>query len=194
MAFLLFQNISSYYDWYAKLPNYKSRDYRMAKKISTTKLHSTDMESDSSMWCCSQDFCCCCCSLLGHHQSIINRFKYVLILFIGTGLCFLTITLSNLRRNVQTVQIFCNTTVNTATCDKLFGYSAVYRVCFSLCVFHFMMSLFLIGVKSSHHPRIIFHSGFWPLKCLVLISEYQLYITSLFEGPLYYFAKSFHAK
>lgn len=151
----------------------------MDKKMSTNLQQESNMESDSNMWCCRQEFCCCCCSLLGLSQSILNRFKYVLILSIGTGLCFLAISLSNLRRKVHTIQVFCNTTVSTTTCDKLFGYFAVYRLCFSLCVFHFMMSLVLIGVKSTQQPRRIFHSGFWPLKCLALICEYfGLYIIS----------------
>jgi hypothetical protein len=89
-------------------------------------------------------------------------------------LCFLTVMLPDLITKVKDIHGFCMNVVSPNTCDKLFGYFAVYRVCFSVCVFHFVMSLFLIGVKFNHEPRAMFHNGFWPLKCIALLGKYGI--------------------
>jgi len=55
-------------------------------------------------------------------------------------------------------------------CNAATGYLAVYRLCFGMTMFFFVMSLLMIGVKSSKDPRAGIQNGFWGLKFLVLIA------------------------
>uniref|UniRef100_S4RXK7 Serine incorporator 5 n=1 Tax=Petromyzon marinus TaxID=7757 RepID=S4RXK7_PETMA len=55
-------------------------------------------------------------------------------------------------------------------CERLVGYSAVYKVCFGMAVFFFLFSLFLINVKKSSDCRASVHNGFWFIKLVVLIA------------------------
>lgn len=54
-------------------------------------------------------------------------------------------------------------------CSGLVGYLAVYRLCFAMTLFFFIMAALMIGVKSSKDPRAGIQNGFWALKYLILI-------------------------
>lgn len=54
-------------------------------------------------------------------------------------------------------------------CNGAVGYRAVYRICFALVSFFFLMSLIMIGVKSSQDPRSGIQNGFWGIKFLVVV-------------------------
>lgn len=54
-------------------------------------------------------------------------------------------------------------------CDRRWGELGVYRVLSATAVFHAVMALILIGVKSSRDPRSSIHKGWWPLKLLLLV-------------------------
>ena len=45
-------------------------------------------------------------------------------------------------------------------CDKLVGYLAVYRVCFAMAAFFFLMTIITFKVKSSRDPRANFQNGY----------------------------------
>ncbi|KAL1140810.1 hypothetical protein AAG570_000738 [Ranatra chinensis] len=54
-------------------------------------------------------------------------------------------------------------------CESAVGYLAVYRLCFALSLFFFLMALIMIGVKSSKDHRAGIQNGFWGLKYLIVI-------------------------
>ena len=54
-------------------------------------------------------------------------------------------------------------------CADFIGYLAVYRICFVVTLFFFLMSILLIGVQSSRDPRSHLQNGFWGLKVLILM-------------------------
>lgn len=54
-------------------------------------------------------------------------------------------------------------------CTELVGYLAVYRLCFAMSLFFFIMAVLMIGVKSSKDPRAGIQNGFWAIKYLILI-------------------------
>lgn len=53
-------------------------------------------------------------------------------------------------------------------CENAVGYMAVYRICFALVCFFMIMSVLMIGVKSSRDPRAPIQNGFWGLKYLIV--------------------------
>lgn len=54
-------------------------------------------------------------------------------------------------------------------CSGIVGYLAVYRLCFAMSLFFFVMALLMVGVKTSKDPRAAIQNGFWGIKYLVLI-------------------------
>jgi len=54
-------------------------------------------------------------------------------------------------------------------CAVVVGYQAVYRLCLIVTIFFTLMSLLMIGVKSSSDPRAGIQNGFWGFKYLLII-------------------------
>merc|ERR1712226_1701469 len=54
-------------------------------------------------------------------------------------------------------------------CEDFVGYLAVYRIGFIVTLFFLLMSLLMIGVKSSRDPRAPIQNGFWGIKFLILL-------------------------
>jgi hypothetical protein len=69
--------------------------------------------------------------------------------------------------NVSGLQVpFCSSNVSSAVnlyptwqCESAVGYLAVYRICFALSVFFFLMALIMIGVKTSKDARAGIQNG-----------------------------------
>merc|ERR1719228_617499 len=54
-------------------------------------------------------------------------------------------------------------------CSAVVGYQAVYRMCLIVTLFFTLMSIIMIGVKSSSDPRAGIQNGFWGIKYLIII-------------------------
>jgi len=54
-------------------------------------------------------------------------------------------------------------------CSAVVGYKAVYRMCLIVTLFFTLMSIIMIGVKSSADPRAGIQNGFWGIKYLIVI-------------------------
>jgi len=54
-------------------------------------------------------------------------------------------------------------------CTAAVGYQAVYRMCLIVTLFFTLMSIIMIGVKSSNDPRAGIQNGFWGIKYLIII-------------------------
>jgi hypothetical protein len=54
-------------------------------------------------------------------------------------------------------------------CTGIGGYLAVYRLCFIVTLFFLLMSLVMIGVRSSKDARAGVQNGFWAVKFLIII-------------------------
>lgn len=99
---------------------------------------------------------------------------YALLLLLGTiAAC---ITLSPGLQDVLKKVPFCKTGSNnyvpsdvTLDCESAVGYLAVYRICFILSLYFFLMSVIMIRVKSSQDPRAPIQNGFWAIKYLLII-------------------------
>lgn len=98
---------------------------------------------------------------------------YALLLLLGTiAAC---ITLAPGLQNVLKKVPFCANSSSyvpsdvTLDCDSAVGYLAVYRICFILSLYFFLMSVIMIRVKSSQDPRAPIQNGFWAIKYLLII-------------------------
>lgn len=74
-----------------------------------------------------------------------------------------------LKKNVPFYADVCESIQAGKDCEVLVGYSAVYKVCFGMAAFFFLLFLFLINVKTSRDCRASVHNGFWFFKFVTLI-------------------------
>ncbi|XP_048451103.1 serine incorporator 5 isoform X3 [Rhincodon typus] len=96
---------------------------------------------------------------------------YTLYHILGTIVCFLMLSPSvgeMLKTHVTFYGEFCRTIKAGTDCERLVGYSAVYKVCFGMAIFFFIFFLIMINVKTSKDCRAYLHNGFWFVKLVVL--------------------------
>ncbi|XP_034947942.1 probable serine incorporator isoform X2 [Chelonus insularis] len=123
---------------------------------------------------CGSTACSFCCSQCPTcRNSTSARIMYAIMLMLGTiAAC---ITLAPSLQDVLKKVPFCTNSTNyvpssfTIDCQSAVGYLAVYRICFIVSLFFFLMSLIMIGVKSSKDHRAPIQNGFWAIKFLLVI-------------------------
>uniref|UniRef100_A0A146LIL8 Putative serine incorporator n=1 Tax=Lygus hesperus TaxID=30085 RepID=A0A146LIL8_LYGHE len=125
--------------------------------------------------CCGSAACSLCCAACPScRNSTSTRIMYAIMLLVGTitGCIFLAPGLQGVLEKVP----FCrngtagaSSVIPTIDCKNAVGYMAVYRLCFALACFFFLMSLIMIGVKSSRDHRAGIQNGFWGIKYLLVI-------------------------
>lgn len=123
---------------------------------------------------CGSTACSFCCSQCPScRNSTSTRIMYALLLLLGTIAACITLApgLQNALKKVP----FCANSSNyvpsdfTVDCESAVGYLAVYRICFILSLYFFLMSVIMIRVKSSRDPRAAIQNGFWAIKYLLII-------------------------
>nr|CAD7590028.1 unnamed protein product [Timema genevievae] len=124
--------------------------------------------------CCGSAACSLCCSACPScRNSTSTRIMYALMLLLGTVAACITLS-PGLQETLKKVP-FCGsggshlTDSITIDCQSAVGYLAVYRMCFALSCFFFLMALIMVGVKSSRDPRGGIQNGFWAIKYLLVI-------------------------
>ncbi|XP_063432588.1 probable serine incorporator [Mytilus trossulus] len=146
--------------------------------------------------CSSQAQCCfwkascglCCFCLPPINESTTTRIMYTIFFVIGFLVaCFmLSPNFENaIMENIPGFNETCLELNAGANCGRLTGYKAVYRLCFGMVVFSFIMFITTLCVSSSAQCRGAWHNGFWLWKFLLLIgccaggffvpSEYSIY-------------------
>ncbi|KAF4521473.1 hypothetical protein B566_EDAN001770 [Ephemera danica] len=104
--------------------------------------------------CCGSAACGLCCSACPSCRSSTSaRIMYAVMLLVP--FC------SNSTRILPSEV--------TIDCSAAIGYLAVYRICFALVCFFALMSVIMIGVKTSKDPRAGIQNGFWGIKFLLVI-------------------------
>ncbi|XP_043275135.1 serine incorporator 1 isoform X2 [Venturia canescens] len=123
---------------------------------------------------CGSTACSFCCSQCPTcRNSTSARIMYALLLMLGTIAACITLAPS-LQDTLKKVP-FCTNSSNyvpssfTIDCESAVGYLAVYRICFILSLFFFLMSAIMIRVNSSKDPRAPIQNGFWAIKFLLVI-------------------------
>lgn len=131
--------------------------------------------------CCKAQVCCCCgpapCALFcpflpSWRQSRSTRIMYVFFLTVATLVSCLMLAgdvQELLIGNVKHLNETCIELKVGENCNRLVGYLAVYRVSFTMVVFHVSLMLLMICVSSSQDCRAGVQNGFWFIKALVLV-------------------------
>ncbi|XP_029035627.2 probable serine incorporator isoform X5 [Osmia bicornis bicornis] len=123
---------------------------------------------------CGSTACSFCCSQCPScRNSTSTRIMYALLLMLGTIAACITLApgLQNALKKVP----FCSNSTNyitstfTVDCESAVGYLAVYRICFIIALYFFLMSVMMIRVRSSKDPRAPIQNGFWAIKYLLII-------------------------
>ncbi|XP_070496423.1 serine incorporator 1 isoform X3 [Chironomus tepperi] len=129
--------------------------------------------------CCTASAASCVCAACPScKNSTSSRIMYAILLMFGaaTGALMLSNGLQDLLKKVP----FCANSTSTTSyvipdsstfdCQHAVGYLAVYRIGFALAAFFLLMSIIMIGVKSSRDGRAAIQNGFWGLKFLIVIA------------------------
>lgn len=99
---------------------------------------------------------------------------YALLLMLGAIAACITLA-PGLQNALKKVPFCANSSSNyvpsevSLDCESAVGYLAVYRICFILSLYFFLMSVIMIRVKSSRDPRAPIQNGFWAIKYLLII-------------------------
>ncbi|XP_028131886.1 probable serine incorporator isoform X2 [Diabrotica virgifera virgifera] len=124
--------------------------------------------------CCSSAACSLCCSACPScRNSTSSRIMYALMLLVATVAACITLS-PGLESALQKVPFCKNSSALVPDsvvfdCKQAVGYLAVYRICFILTCFFALMSLMMIGVKTSKDARAGIQNGFWGIKYLLVI-------------------------
>ncbi|XP_008210211.1 probable serine incorporator isoform X3 [Nasonia vitripennis] len=123
---------------------------------------------------CGSTACSFCCSQCPScRNSTSTRIMYALMLMLGTITACITLA-PGLQETLKKVP-FCANSTNyipnsfTVDCQAAVGYLAVYRISLIMTLFFILMSVMMIGVKSTKDPRAGIQNGFWAIKYLLLI-------------------------
>ncbi|MCJ1351782.1 MAG: hypothetical protein MMC33_001766 [Icmadophila ericetorum] len=115
--------------------------------------------------CCGAATCSAVCSACGKFQSsIATRIAYACILMINSIVAWLMLTPWALKKLEHLTLDYM-----AITCDgkQCYGYVAVQRVNFALGLFHLILSILLLGVKSSKDGRAGLQNGYWGPKIII---------------------------
>ncbi|KKZ64155.1 hypothetical protein GX50_07943 [[Emmonsia] crescens] len=114
--------------------------------------------------CCGAATCSAICSACGKFQSsMATRIAYAVILLFNSILSWIMLTrwaLSKLEHlTFDFLPISCEG-------EKCYGWVAVHRINFALGLFHLILALLLLGVRSSKDGRAGLQNGFWGPKII----------------------------
>ncbi|XP_073849785.1 serine incorporator 5 isoform X5 [Macaca fascicularis] len=124
-----------------------------------------------SAQCCAGQLACCCgsagCSLCCDccpriRQSLSTRFMYALYFILVVVLCCImmsTTVAHKMKEHIPFFEDMCKGIKAGDTCEKLVGYSAVYRVCFGMACFFFIFCLLTLKINNSKSCRAHIHNG-----------------------------------
>ncbi|XP_006889947.1 PREDICTED: serine incorporator 5 [Elephantulus edwardii] len=128
------------------------------------RLADAKCESMGPLACCCGSagcsLCCGCCPKI--RQSRSTRFMYALYFILVVILCCIMMSETVAREVKEHIPFFediCKGIKAGDTCEKLVGYSAVYRVCFGMACFFFLFSLLTLRINNSKSCRAYIHNG-----------------------------------
>jgi hypothetical protein len=96
-----------------------------------------------------------------------TRIAYAFILLVNSIVAWLMLTPYAMKKLEHLTMDYMQITCSGKEC---YGYVAVQRINFALGLFHFILALFLTGVRSSKDTRANLQNGFWGPKIIAWLS------------------------
>ncbi|ODV92625.1 hypothetical protein CANCADRAFT_21394 [Tortispora caseinolytica NRRL Y-17796] len=100
-------------------------------------------------------------------SSVSTRIAYAILFILNSAISWIMLTPYIVHKLEKLSFNFLKITCFGEQCT---GFVAVHRVNFALAVFHFLLALLLIGVRSSRDRRSVIQNGLWPLKVILWIA------------------------
>ena len=109
--------------------------------------------------CCGPSACFCCCSRCPSCKSSTStRIVYSLFLFLGSIISGIMLA-PGIKEKLKEIPYICSAIQDEYKCENLVGYLAVYRVCFAMAAFFFLLTLIMLKVQTSKDGRAKFQNG-----------------------------------
>ncbi|KIX97644.1 uncharacterized protein Z520_06422 [Fonsecaea multimorphosa CBS 102226] len=132
------------------------------------------LPSAATLWsvgasCCGAASCsmiCGPCGMSKFRSSIATRIAYAMILLVNSILAWIMLTPWAIKKLEHLTLDYMTFKCGSSEC---YGYFAVQRINFALGMFHLILSILLIGVRSTKDTRAGLQNGFWGPKLLVWI-------------------------
>ncbi|KIX04087.1 uncharacterized protein Z518_07640 [Rhinocladiella mackenziei CBS 650.93] len=133
------------------------------------------LPSAATVWsvaasCCGAASCsmiCGPCGMSKFRSSIATRIAYAMILLVNSIVAWIMLTPWAIRKLEHLTLDYMTFKCGSSEC---YGYFAVQRINFALALFHFILSILLVGVKSTKDGRSGLQNGFWGPKILVWLA------------------------
>lgn len=105
--------------------------------------------------------------MLTLNSSMATRIAYALILLVNSIISWLMLTPWALKKLEHLTLDYMSISCQGKQC---YGFIAVQRVNFALGLFHFILSLLLVGVKTSRDGRAALQNGYWGPKIILWLA------------------------
>ncbi len=100
-------------------------------------------------------------------SSIATRIGYAVIFVLNSILSWIMLSGWVVKQLEKLTFDYIKITCHNGDC---FGFVYVHRINFALAVFHLVLGLLLMGIRSTKNPRAIIQNSFWGLKIVLWIS------------------------
>ncbi|RAH79879.1 Serinc-domain-containing protein [Aspergillus japonicus CBS 114.51] len=132
--------------------------------------------------CCGAATCSAVCSACGKFQnSMATRIAYAFILLFNSIVSWIMLTPWALKKLQHMTLDYMEIRCDGKECH---GWVAVHRINFGLGLFHLILALALLGVRSSKDGRAVLQNGFWGPKIILWLA---LVVTSFFIPESFFF-------
>ncbi|CRG83933.1 Membrane protein TMS1 [Talaromyces islandicus] len=117
--------------------------------------------------CCGAATCSAVCSACGKFQSsMATRIAYAFILLVNSMISWIMLTPWALEKLEHLTMDYMKIRCDGKECH---GWVAVHRINFGLGLFHLLLALLLLGVRTSKDSRAALQNGFWGPKIIFWI-------------------------
>jgi serine incorporator 1/3 len=126
--------------------------------------------------CVASSLCSCCCTSLfcsSKSEDIITRSSrtiYLVMFVVATVVAGILRDQSDMFQNIVnkadivSVNMQCPSSDTSKDC---MARALVLRICFGTFLFHIVLAMLTVGAKDFSNPRLLIHTGLWPLKFIV---------------------------
>ncbi|XP_046864877.1 probable serine incorporator [Xenia sp. Carnegie-2017] len=123
-----------------------------------------------SLACCcgSTAVSCCCVCCPSVRSSVTTRIMYTFFLLLGVivSSIFLSDDVADSLKDKLPFYDGCN---RHGKCGEIMSYRSVYRIFLGFVLFHFLLMIITLGVKSQKGARAGIQNGYWGIKFIVLV-------------------------